>query len=262
MQRNDINYLKTAIEAGQYRKEGNETGNRESDWDYGCGSDIGPREWGELSREWSVCSTGAAQSPIRILSFDIAKNEQKDYMQTMHHPAPATVVNDGNLIRLKWKGGFLYIDDVLYELRETQFHTPSEHTINGKKYPLEMQMIHNSSENGGMVILSILFKLDKKGNKFLDQFWPYIPSFEWNQEVDITGDVEPKELNLNRQYFYQYRGSLTYPPCTEGVRWMVLKKIRKVSPMQVDMLYGALKHENSRPTQALNGRNVYKGKLV
>lgn len=261
-----FNYLKPATEGGQYGNEGNQKGNQaitlthEPEWDYGCGSDIGPSEWGELSQEWSLCSTGAEQSPIKILSFNVAKSEQMANMETMHHPAPATVVNDGNLIRLKWKGGFVYIDGILYELHETLFHTPSEHTINGKIYPLEMQMMHKSRKDGGMVILSILFKLDDKENKFLDQFWPYIPSFEWNQAVDITGGVDPKELHLNRKQFYQYRGSLTTPPCTEGVIWMVMKKIHKVSPMQVDILYDALKHENSRPTQALNGRTVYKGK--
>ena len=75
----------------------------EPEWDYGCGSDIGPSEWSELSQEWSLCSTGTQQSPIKILSFDITKNEVTDYMQEMHHPTPATVVNDGNLIRVSIK---------------------------------------------------------------------------------------------------------------------------------------------------------------
>lgn len=263
-QEKDFNYLKSAVETTQYSKESNETSNKAlalvTDWGYGCGSGIGPSEWGELLPEWSLCNTGAEQSPIRILSFDVTKNERAAVVQTTHHPAPASVVNDGNLIRLRWKGGFLHIDGILYELHEAQFHTPSEHTINGKRYPLEMQMMHRNAKNGDIAILSILFKLDDKDNKFLGQFWSYIRSLEENPAVNITGGVDPKGLDLSERHFYQYRGSLTTPPCAEGVMWIVMKKKHKVSPMQLDMLYAALKHENSRPIQALKGRTVYKGK--
>ncbi|KAH9306633.1 hypothetical protein KI387_011037, partial [Taxus chinensis] len=232
---NNFKYLRTNVTANRYSEEG-----IEPEWSYGCGSGVGPSEWGKLSPDWSLCSYGTEQSPIRILSFDVTKNQETNYLQTMYHPAPATLINDGNLIKLKWKGGFLYIDGILYELYEIRFHTPSEHTIDGKMHPLEMQMMHRNLNNGYMAVLAILFKLDEKINKFLDQFWPYIPTFQGNQAVNITGDVNPSELDLNRKHFYWYRGSLTTPPCTEGVMWAVMKKTYKVSPMQVDLLHAAL----------------------
>lgn len=263
----DSNYLKSVVEATPYRSNESHAATNgtialanEPNWGYGCVSGIGPNEWGELSPEWSLCSTGTEQSPIGILSFDVTKNERVAFVQITHHPAPASILNDGNLIRLRWKGGFLHIDGILYELHEAQFHTPSEHTIDGKRYPLEMQMMHKNAKNSDMAILSILFKLDDKDNKFLGQFLPYIPSLGGNPTMNITGGVNPKGLDLKERHFYQYRGSLTTPPCAEGVVWIVMKKKHKVSPVQVDMLYAALKHENSRPIQALKGRTVYKGK--
>ncbi|XP_057831389.2 alpha carbonic anhydrase 7 [Cryptomeria japonica] len=166
IQQNNLNYLRTTVMRNRYSDEGNET---ETRWDYGCDSGVGPSEWGEQSPKWVLCSKGAEQSPIRILSFDVAKDRHTTYLETMYHPASATFIHDGNLVKLKWKGGFLYIDGILYELYETRFHTPSEHSINGKIYPLEMQMMHRDLNNGGMVILAILFEIDDKINKFLDQ---------------------------------------------------------------------------------------------
>uniref|UniRef100_A0A0D6QUY1 Alpha-carbonic anhydrase domain-containing protein n=1 Tax=Araucaria cunninghamii TaxID=56994 RepID=A0A0D6QUY1_ARACU len=254
IQENHVNHLRTTAMDNQYSEQVNNT-----EWGYGCEGGVGPSEWGELSPEWSVCGNGKRQSPIRILSFEVTKIQQP-YLQTLYHPAPATLINDGNLLKLKWKGGFLKIDSIIYELHEITFHTPSEHTINGIIYPLEMQMMHRDMRSGGMVNVAVLLKLDEDKNKFLDQFWSYIPTLEGNQAVNIAVDVNPKELDLDRKH-YRYEGSLTTPPCTEGVTWMVMKKIYKVSPMQVDLLYAALKSENSRPVQPLNGRVVYKIKV-
>eukprot|EP00252_Welwitschia_mirabilis_P009298 TRINITY_DN2177_c0_g1_i7.p1 TRINITY_DN2177_c0_g1~~TRINITY_DN2177_c0_g1_i7.p1 ORF type:complete len:171 (+),score=17.13 TRINITY_DN2177_c0_g1_i7:293-805(+) len=127
-----------------------------------------------MSSDWALCSTGKQQSPIRILSFDVAKNEKLKRLHTLYHYAPATLLNDGRILRLKWEGGFLLIEESLYELFEVQFHTPSEHTINGKKYAMEMQLMHRNRVNNAIAVVAILFKLGEDRNKFLDQVGSFL----------------------------------------------------------------------------------------
>eukprot|EP00252_Welwitschia_mirabilis_P009295 TRINITY_DN2177_c0_g1_i1.p1 TRINITY_DN2177_c0_g1~~TRINITY_DN2177_c0_g1_i1.p1 ORF type:complete len:235 (+),score=29.49 TRINITY_DN2177_c0_g1_i1:81-785(+) len=167
-----INNLKSVADTADLLiQRGNERG---GGWGYEVGSERGPFKWGNMSSDWALCSTGKQQSPIRILSFDVAKNEKLKRLHTLYHYAPATLLNDGRILRLKWEGGFLLIEESLYELFEVQFHTPSEHTINGKKYAMEMQLMHRNRVNNAIAVVAILFKLGEDRNKFLDQVGSFL----------------------------------------------------------------------------------------
>ncbi|KZV38322.1 alpha carbonic anhydrase 4-like [Dorcoceras hygrometricum] len=170
--------------------------------------------------------------------------------------------NRGHDIMVLWQGdaGGIKINDVEYNLLQVHWHTPSEHTVNGTRFDMELHLVHNNSR-GDIAVVGILYKLGRH-DTFLQNFVNNLKSV--TEEGIGLGVVDPWRIKFGGRKYFSYLGSLTVPPCTEGVLWTVLEKARTVSKDQLIALRDAV-HDgfewNSRPTQELKGRKERLAKL-
>ena len=201
----------------------------------------------------NVCESGKAQSPIN-LSVKFLKDSQEIPIMSPKISALEFVNGEGNFeLRCADEdgdcGSLTFHDKKKYALQQLHMHTPSEHTINGKRYPLELHYVH-SNKAGELAVFGVLFK-EGKFNREL-QYILDAAEDKCHTVVDLlklSGAKLADRCILN--------GSLTTPPCTEGVRWVVSTKIEEASRKQIEQyskLVGG--SDNARPVQPLNGRNV------
>ncbi|OIT35140.1 PREDICTED: alpha carbonic anhydrase 7-like [Nicotiana attenuata] len=233
----------------------------EREFDYAVKSEKGPRMWGKMKKEWEACNSGEMQSPIDLSNERvriIRKPEKRNYKL-----CNATVKNRGHDISLQWHGdaGSVLINGTEYPLQQAHWHSPSEHTVNGRRYAMEMHMVHlNQNATNKIAVIGVLYKFGKP-DKFLSKLIRNISSMiDKKDDVKNAGMINPREIKIGSRKYYRYLGSLTVPPCTEGVIWSIKKKVRTISRDQVKLLREAV-HDyaasNARPMQPLNKRPVY-----
>jgi len=223
----------------------------ESDAHWSYSGETGPAHWGALSGDYGACSAGHEQSPIDIGRTFHASSAAP---RMLYGPAPLKVVNNGHTVQVNFDpGSTLVTDGKTYTLVQVHFHSPSEHRIEGKTYPMEAHLVHRA-EDGSLAVVAVLLA-EGAANAFLDRIWPGLPA-EVGREAQVPEvSVDAADLVPERSGFLYYEGSLTTPPCTEGVRWFVMDSPGTVSKVQVDR-FRALEHENARPVQSLGGRQV------
>ncbi len=218
---------------------------------WGYTGEGGPEHWGDISPEFSVCKTGMAQSPIDISSTvksDLG-NIEFDYRST-----PLKVLNNGYTIQANYTSdSFIKAGDKTYKLLQFHFHSPSENTRLGKHYSMEAHLVHKNGQ-GQLAVVGVFIK---KGahNPFIQTIWDNIPG-EVNREnvVNHTGINAAQLLPKNGSY-YHFDGSLTTPPCSEGVNWNVLKTPIEASEAQINKFLSIV-GPDARPVQPLHGRGV------
>jgi len=146
------------------------------------------------------------------------------------------------------------IGDDRHVLQQFHFHTPSEHTVDGGSYPLEVQFVHKTA-GGKLAVVGLLFE-EGAENPALTPFWSRMPKSP-GPPVDLgRGGVDIRNLLPARFDVYRYAGSLTTPPSSEGVHWLVLKQHATASTAQIEAFRALMRHDN-RPTPALNGRAIH-----
>ncbi|KAL8489473.1 hypothetical protein ACS0TY_024905 [Phlomoides rotata] len=222
----------------------------ESSFTYEFGTKKGPENWGELNPNWTACGHGKLQSPIDLKHERVVVTQALGTLRRSYKAAPAIVKNRGHDIAVMWEGdaGTALINGSRYVLRQCHWHTPSEHTVNGRRYKMEVHMVHNNSE-GHLSVIGIMYKLGRP-DTFLAKLIDVIKGVT-HKEKD-AGRVNPWDIKFGSRKYYRYLGSLTVPPCTEGVVWTILKKVRTVSREQMRTLREAVHdgfEDNSRPTQ-------------
>ncbi|KAJ7560325.1 hypothetical protein O6H91_04G124400 [Diphasiastrum complanatum] len=228
-------------------------------WSYSCSeSSEGPDHWADLDPRWAVCKSGRMQSPIDVHKYELEEDLELGMLPLTYDNAPeysnATITNDGRTIKVIRGGGSLIIKGVNYSLAYVDFHSPSEHTINGVEFPLEMQVFHVSPEGANAIIVAV-FEYGEAENPVLEQVTSQLGKLKKNQALaGVPVNIYSKPTDTH--HYYQYGGSLTTPPCTEGVIWTIVSTIYKVSPIQLALFRVALEGSNSRPVQALNERKV------
>ena len=216
-----------------------------------------------------ACAEGKYQSPINI---DVSSAVKSQMSSSLHYDFAKTdlftVKNDGNNLYIDAKDGELGSVTVnredSYVIKRVLFHAKSEHTLNGRRFPLEMQVIGQKEESSGnddLVGLSVLFQIDDDENEFLDSLsWDNLPSIGGNLTVEDQLDLT-KVVSLSnnvRGYGFAYKGSLTTPGCDETVEWHVMRIREKMTSAQYDKIMSVLKfHGNYRTPKPLNGRKVY-----
>ncbi|RHN48543.1 putative carbonic anhydrase [Medicago truncatula] len=205
------------------------------------------------------------QSPIDLSSdrVSVMIPEFGD-LKRNYKPQHATISNRGHDVAVTWEGdvGYIDINGTHYFLQQSHWHWPSEHTINGRRYDLELHMVHVSTQPDGTNKTAVVGVLYKYGSPdpFLSKLVNYIIEVPDEEEEKSIGVIDPSKIFKSAKMYYRYMGSLTAPPCTEGIIWTINNKIRTVSRGQVKLLKNSvLKYyakRNARPVQILNQREI------
>lgn len=218
-------------------------------WSYH--GETGPSHWAALDSKNALCSNGQEQSPIN-LKWSRVKGQRQIAMH--YQPTTVKAVDNGHTIQFNFApGNSIELDGETYQLLQMHFHTPSEHTVSGKSFPLELHFVHKSTE-GSLAVIGVMFK-EGQENKILKTLWAGIPS-EKNKEIEIDGwTLDPRALMPTKHTHYHYAGSLTTPPCSEKVNWNVLNSPIEASTEQIGA-FKKLYPINARPAQPLNSRKL------
>ncbi len=215
-----------------------------SEWGYH--GDHAPEFWGKVS---ATCAQGQNQSPIDIHG---AVNAELKDIKFDYSGQAVSITNNGHTLQASvTENNTISVDGQTFELKQFHFHTPSENHIDGQSYPLEAHYVHSDAA-GHLAVVSLFFKLGA-ANPNLEKLLAVAPKEEANAELAKPFDVAallPKE----KQY-YRFNGSLTTPPCSEGVRWLVLKQPLTLSTSQFERFEQRMGH-NNRPIQPVNARMV------
>ena len=211
----------------------------------------GPENWGTLEHEYAACGEGKEQSPIDIRD---AKPDHLSPIEVRYKDTPLDIVNNGHTIQINYEtNSHAVLAGHDYKLAQFHFHAPSEHRIDGHSFPMELHIVHKD-DAGNIAVIGLLFE-EGKENSFLERFWSKLPQHaEEKQHYDNTEINVSDLLPANKAYFH-YSGSLTTPPCTQGVKWFVMKEAVSASGEQIKK-FAALFGHNERPVQALNGRTI------
>jgi carbonic anhydrase len=212
-----------------------------------------PANWGELSPKYKMCSMGKNQSPINVTT---SLDAELEAINPAYRSNSKEVLNNGHTIQVNVEAGStLIVDGILFELKQFHFHTPSENHIDGKSFPLEAHFVH-LDKDGNIAVLALMFE-EGEENKALSKVWAKMPKGVNKKSALKLSDISEALLPKNRDY-YRFNGSLTTPPCSEGVRWLVLKTPVSVSKAQVETFLHTMHHPNNRPIQATNARIIVK----
>ncbi len=231
---------------------------RPAEWGY-VGED-GPAAWGSLDPVYSLCGTGHSQSPINLVNSEGANDVSLDVnygstsLNMTFNEHVHDIVDNGHTIQMDVEPGSTFkINNKVYELKQFHFHTPSEHTVDGKHFPLEVHFVHQS-EDGALAVLSALFKEGKENVNFK----PIIANLPTEKGQTIQLEDVISDLNLHvpaNSSAFTYTGSLTTPPCSEDVQWVVLKDHPTMSAAQIGAI-SAIIGANNRPVQGLYERTI------
>ncbi|MDH4128114.1 MAG: carbonic anhydrase family protein [Spirochaetota bacterium] len=214
---------------------------------WGYTGDHGPEHWE------GDCRTGKKQSPINIVSKEAISSKKLAKLRMNYKNVTPSIINNGHTIQVNYpEGSTLAIGNKTYKLLQFHFHTKSEHAVNGKLYELEMHLVHKN-DNGQLAVVGILFKIGKE-NSFLSKIWSELPKSSGETKT-LSAEINAKDVLPRKLSYYTYSGSLTTPPCSEGVRWLVIRKISSASSNQISE-FTKLFPVNNRPVQSLNGRKV------
>ncbi|MER1968311.1 carbonic anhydrase [Castellaniella sp. GW247-6E4] len=218
---------------------------------WGYGGAQGPAHWGGLSPDFTVCEQGRNQSPIDIRSAVTAKLPP---LRTHYTSGPATIVNNGHTIQVNFApGGILGLDGEDFELKQVHFHAPSENTIDGRSFPFEAHFVHADAK-GALAVIGVMYETGA-ANEALAPIWAELPG-QAGPVRALSQAVDAARLLPATMGYYRYSGSLTTPPCSEGVRWLVLKTPLTVSAEQVAAFERIMGGPTNRPVQPLNGRLI------
>lgn len=210
----------------------------------------GPEHWAGLHGDYAACAAGKRQSPIDIRD-GIRVNLEA--IKFDYRPTPFRIIDNGRTVAVRVGGGLgLSVTGKRYELMELHFHRPAEERIEGRVYDMSVHLVHRN-DAGQIAVVAVL--LEKGGEHPLIQtLWNNLP-LEQDTEIAPQEAIDVATLLPENRAYWTYMGSLTTPPCTEGVLWMVLKQPLQVAPDQV-AIFSRLYRSNARPLQAANGRLI------
>ncbi|XP_078179641.1 alpha carbonic anhydrase 7-like [Carex rostrata] len=213
----------------------------EHEFSYKSGAENGPEHWGEINVNWTKCGTGHQQSPIDLLNERVQVNPYLGRLHRSYQPANAIMKNHGHDVELKWleDAGIIQIDENNYHLIRLYWHTPSEHTINGRRFAMEMHMVHQTQDGKKIAVIGFLYKYGRP-DPLVNELEPYIKeNGNKTNEEESAGIVDPRKINPGSRKYYRYMGSLT---------------IQKGLCEKFDA------HDNARPIQCIYDRiiNMYR----
>jgi len=211
-----------------------------------------PEHWGDIDPRFSTCKNGVNQSPIDLQGFTEAELPAIEFNYKL---VSKDMLDNGHSEQVNMKeGSSITLDGIKFDLKQFHFHSPSENNINGKSFPLEAHFVH-ASKDGKLAVIAVMFE-EGEENPALKELWANMP-----RKVGEDHVIDAKHLDAllpkDRDY-YRFNGSLTTPPCTEGVRWLVMKKPVTLSKAQIETFKEVMHHQNNRPLQPTNARMILK----
>ncbi|NCT41107.1 MAG: carbonate dehydratase [Alphaproteobacteria bacterium] len=217
---------------------------------WGYFGDEAAHKWGDLNAGFEVCKVGVEQSPINISQY---VQEALSPLNGTYAPSPLVVENNGHTVQVNFEAGSgfrAYGKD--FSLLQAHFHTPSEHYIDGAPYPMEAHFVHRA-EDGALGVVAVMFKVGE-ANPTIEGIWQNVPAVGVAKAVSGVA-INARDLMPADMGYYAYEGSLTMPPCSEGVKWFVVKEPITLSAKQLTA-FQAVFPVNARPIQDLGGRVV------
>ena len=222
----------------------------ETSWGYS--GDEGPANWGELSPEYSLCADGSAQSPI-----DIRHASALDLVdiEFQYGESANKIFNNGHTIQVNVDAGSAIVyNGITYDLLQFHFHSPSEHTIDGRAAPLEIHFVHQDPNSGNLAVVGVLLTEGDVENEAYAAVFDHLPASVGEPEA-MGAPLSLIALLPEARTYYTYQGSLTTPPCSETVRWLLLDSPIELSTVQI-AAFSAIYDGNARPLQPLGKRDL------
>lgn len=221
---------------------------------WGYAGEAGPDHWGEMSEDFAACGTGHMQSPVDLGGAEISGHFG---VQASYRPGVLTVLNNGHTVQVNFSEGSILTSGInRYKLVQMHFHTPSEETVYGIPYPMAVHFVH-VDHAGNLAVLGVLFE-EGVHNPELDKVIRAAPRYEQGPRPVNGVTFDPARLLPAGLAVWRYEGSLTTPPCTEGVRWHVATHRAAASAGQIAAIH-AIIGDNARPVQPLHGRLLVAG---
>lgn len=206
--------------------------------------------WGMRSSAYMACEVGSHQSPINI---SMPRHAQQQERLVFHYQSTGVrALDNGHTIQVNVpSGNELHLNSRIYYLSQFHFHDPSEHHVEGRTYPMEIHLVHRDRK-GHVVVIGVFVETGSP-NQSLADIWAMLPMKAG--EVGSEHPFNPQDLIPSDSHHFSYHGSLTTPPCTEGVQWIVLRDPIAMSTQQIAQFVSIIGH-NARPVQPLHGRGV------
>ncbi len=218
-------------------------------WSYG--GEGGPEQWGQLKPEFSTCASGSRQSPIDIRS---GVKVDLEPIQFDYRPSAFGVIDNGHTIQVNVGGGnAIEVQGRRYDLVQFHFHRPSEERINGRQFDMVAHLVHKDPE-GRLAVVAVLLDRGGAAQPLIQTVWNNLP-LEKNSEVSVRADIDMNHLLPADRRYFTYMGSLTTPPCSEGVLWLVLQQPVPLAQEQIGV-FSRLYPMNARPVQQASGRLI------
>jgi len=218
---------------------------------WGYEGEATPENWAKLTPEYQMCDLGRNQSPVNISG---AIKAQVTDLEIHYGETSGNIVNNGHTIQINEKdpNDYVVVNGEKYTLVQFHFHAPSENEINGESFPLEGHFVHKN-DKGELLVMAIMFEEGDK-NPVVEKFLSILSEEE---EVPVDFDKINIAAFLPKSTgYYRFSGSLTTPPCTEGVTWVILKDTMTLSKDEIEKFEHEFKHHNNRPIQPLHGRLI------
>jgi len=220
-------------------------------WSYS--GEGGPSHWAELDAKNAACGEGKSQSPVNIRTQDVRRTQLPKLMFN-YQPAPLHIIDNGHSVQINVEpGSVLKVGDKSYQLLQFHFHHPSEELMNGQRSEMVAHLVHRDTE-GKLAVVAVLLRTGQP-NSTVEALWSHLPK-QKGKEADFNDAlINPAGLLPSDHSYFTYTGSLTTPPCSEGVRWLVLRSESTLSKNEI-AVFAKLYPNDARPAQKLNGRQV------
>lgn len=230
---------------------------------WGYEADDGPDQWSSMNTDWALCADGRQQSPIDLTAatdFELPPaifNRPTDQeLEVVNQAGVINALDNGHTIQVNSKTGeTMSVGDKSFALVQFHFHAPSEHTVDGQHYPMEIHFVHQA-EDGALAVVGILVE-EGEENPFAVPLWEQLAQATGTATtVYVAPEFDDHFEDNAPTSLYHYMGSLTTPPCSEGVNWYVRERPAQFSREQIAAFTAVYDH-NNRPVQALNNRTLY-----
>jgi carbonic anhydrase len=220
-------------------------------WSYSGAN--GPEHWGDLCAEFAACKNGREQAPLNIVNPQV---HSLPAIRFAYHAVALDLVNNGHSIEQNFapgNGNTITVDGKKYEMAQFHFHHPSEEAIDGKRYDMVAHFVHAGTD-GHFAVIGVLIK-EGKANPLITTLWKNLPEEKGKANKSTAVEVNAIELIPATHNYYMYKGSLTTPPCTEGITFYILDTPMELSKEQIAK-FAEYYPDNARPDQPLNGRTI------